>query len=180
MSNIAVQNASEDTGPITETGVNNIVPITLTSLTAALMMIELSNMIDYITFEYTCYFKMSQLIYSLISHDAECCFYSSSATSRATDLLALTNFNGRWTHTFCVQANLPIIMAPLMLRRGRLRILQHRVGQKASPNASSCTTAAPSPTGRSSTLDGVLHSINKASTRFPTPASRLDHLRHTE
>jgi hypothetical protein len=48
--------------------VNNIVPITLISLTAALMMIELSNMIDYITFEYTCYFKMSQLIYSLISH----------------------------------------------------------------------------------------------------------------
>ena len=58
LSNIAVQNASEDTGPITETGVNNIVPITLTSLTAALMMIELSNMIDYTTFEWTCYFKM--------------------------------------------------------------------------------------------------------------------------
>ena len=142
MSNIAVQNASEDTGSITETGVNNIVPITLISLTAALMMIELSNMIDYITFEYTCYFKMSQLIYSLISHDAECCFYSSLATSRATDLLALTNFNGRWTHTFCVQANLPIIMAPLMLRRGLLRILQHRVGQKASSNAFSCAPAA--------------------------------------
>ena len=33
-------------------------------------------------------------------------------------------------------------MAPLMLRRGRLRILQHRVGQKASSNAFSCAPAA--------------------------------------
>ena len=63
----------------------------------------------------------------------------------------------------------PQIMTPLMLRHGRLRVLQHRVGQKASLNASSLM-------GPSSTVDGI--NKNKASTTFPVPASCLD-LCHT-
>ena len=117
------------------------------------MMIELSNLIDYITNDF-CYLACLSTHLFLDFPRRGMLFLVVVGHQQGHQPTCPHQLQRSRTHTLCVRANLPRNMTPLMLRRGRVRILRHRLGQKASPNASSCTPAAV-PNGSGPVLEAI-------------------------